>query len=170
MSPAWSCRPAAVEPWAAVERRNGCGRGWLAYDNRALPQALILTGMATKMRAYVDATDIPPALAGLPQQNLVGMSFPGPVGTSPVFGRNTGNIRARFDQQPVEATGDIAAMPWRLWRLTADKINRWKSGREPRFRVVSRQQRSVAGKKYQEAWSNLPPELPATICTPRSCQ
>jgi glycosyltransferase involved in cell wall biosynthesis len=77
----------------------------LAYDNARLPQALLLTGMATQTPGYVDA-----GLRSLrwlmTKQTASGGHFR-PVGTAG-FGDLRQQPRA-FDQQPLEATATIAA-------------------------------------------------------------
>ncbi len=77
----------------------------LAYENARLPQALIVTGLATQTPEYVDA-----GLRSLrwlmTQQTNSGGDFR-PVGTAG-FGEVRQHPRA-FDQQPVEATATIAA-------------------------------------------------------------
>lgn len=92
----------------------------LAYDNARLPQALMLTGMATKAPQYLDA-----GLRSLrwlmTQQTAVSGHFR-PVGTAG-FGEQRQPPRA-FDQQPVEATATIAAC-LTAWRANGDA--EWKT-------------------------------------------
>ena len=103
----------------------------LAYDNARLPQALILTGMATQTPDYVDA-----GLRSLrwlmTQQTATGGHFR-PVGTAG-FGELRQHPRP-FDQQPVEATATIAAClaAWRAdgdaeWRTIATRAFGWFLG------------------------------------------
>src|SRR5205085_2125089 len=87
-----------------------CGRwSWfeegLAYDNARLPQALMLTGMATKTPGYVDAGL--KSLRWLMTQQTAPTGHFRPIGTDG-FGELRQPPRA-FDQQPVEATATIAA-------------------------------------------------------------
>ena len=113
------------------------GPGWvwfeegLAYDNARLPQALMMTGMATQTTAYVEA-----GLRSLrwlmTQQTASGGHFR-PIGTAG-FGERRQQPRA-FDQQPVEATASIAAClaAWRAdgdaeWKAAATRIFGWFLG------------------------------------------
>src|SRR5437868_6194769 len=76
----------------------------LAYDNARLPQALIVTGLATRTPGYVDA-----GLRSLRWLMTLQTTSTGqfrPVGTAS-FGEHRQPPRA-FDQQPVEATATIA--------------------------------------------------------------
>lgn len=92
----------------------------LAYDNARLPQALLVTGAATKTPAYVDAGL--KTLSWLsPRQTAPNGSFR-PVGTA-----GYGELRKAprpFDQQPVEAAATIAAC-LAAWRADGDA--RWKT-------------------------------------------
>jgi glycosyltransferase involved in cell wall biosynthesis len=103
----------------------------LAYDNARLPQALMVTGMATRTPAYVDA-----GLRSLrwlmTQQTASGGHFR-PVGTAG-FSERRQHPRA-FDQQPVEATASIAACltAWRAegdseWKAIATRVFGWFLG------------------------------------------
>jgi glycosyltransferase involved in cell wall biosynthesis len=103
----------------------------LAYDNARLSQALVVTGMATRTAAYVDA-----GLRSLrwlmTQQTASGGHFR-PVGTAG-FGERRQHPRA-FDQQPVEATASIAAClaAWRAdgdaeWKALATRAFGWFLG------------------------------------------
>jgi len=103
----------------------------LAYDNARLPQALMVTGMATQTPDYVDA-----GLRSLrwlmTQQTTSGGHFR-PIGTAG-FGEQRQHPRA-FDQQPVEATASIAACltAWRAegdgeWKTIAMRIFGWFLG------------------------------------------
>jgi hypothetical protein len=92
----------------------------LAYDNARLPQALMVTGMATQTPAYVDAGLR--SLRWLMTQQTASTGCFRPVGTAG-FGELRTPPRA-FDQQPVEATATIAAC-LAAWR--ADDDTEWKS-------------------------------------------
>ncbi|SHL06012.1 Glycosyltransferase involved in cell wall bisynthesis [Bradyrhizobium lablabi] len=103
----------------------------LAYDNARLPQALMVTGMATRTPAYVDA-----GLRSLrwlmTQQTASGGHFR-PIGTAG-FGERRQPPRA-YDQQPVEATASIAAClaAWRAegdaeWKAIATRVFGWFLG------------------------------------------
>jgi glycosyltransferase involved in cell wall biosynthesis len=92
----------------------------LAYDNARLPQALIVTGMATQTRGYVDAGLR--SLRWLMIQQTASTGHFRPVGTAG-FGERRKQARA-FDQQPVEATATIAAC-LAAWR--ADDDSAWKA-------------------------------------------
>ncbi len=77
----------------------------LAYDNARLPQALLVTGTATKSRAFTDA-----GLRSLHWLTKIQTSSKGhfrPVG-SQSFGRSYSPPLA-FDQQPLEAAATISA-------------------------------------------------------------
>ena len=103
----------------------------LAYDNARLPQALIVTGMATRAPGYVEA-----GLRSLRWLMTLQMTSTGhfcPVGTAG-FGELRTPPRA-FDQQPVEATATIAAClsAWRAdddaeWKTMATKVFSWFLG------------------------------------------
>jgi len=111
--------------------------GWLwfeeglAYDNARLPQALIVTGMATRTPGYLEA-----GLRSLRWLMALQMTSTGhfrPVGTAG-FGELRMPPRA-FDQQPVEATATIAACltAWRAdddaeWKTMATKVFSWFLG------------------------------------------
>jgi glycosyltransferase involved in cell wall biosynthesis len=103
----------------------------LTYDNARLPQALMVTGMATRTPAYVDA-----GLRSLrwlmTQQTASGGHFR-PIGTAG-FGERRQAPRA-YDQQPVEATASIAAClaAWRAegdaeWKAIATRVFGWFLG------------------------------------------
>jgi hypothetical protein len=103
----------------------------LAYDNARLPQALMLTGMATKTPAYVDAGL--KSLRWLMTQQTAPAGHFRPVGTAG-FGEQRQRPRA-FDQQPVEATATIAAClaAWRAdgdaeWKAIATRVFGWFLG------------------------------------------
>jgi glycosyltransferase involved in cell wall biosynthesis len=92
----------------------------LAYDNARLPEALIVTGMATRNRGYVDAGLR--SLRWLMTQQTSPMGHFRPVGTAG-FGEQRKPPHA-FDQQPVEATATIAAC---LTALRAEDDSEWKT-------------------------------------------
>ncbi|MGB6396041.1 MAG: glycosyltransferase family 4 protein [Bradyrhizobium sp.] len=94
--------------------------GGLAYDNARLPQALMMTGMATQTPGYVDAGLR--SLRWLMTQQTTPAGHFRPVGTAS-FGEQRQHPRA-FDQQPVEATATIAAC-LTAWR--ADDDAEWKA-------------------------------------------
>jgi glycosyltransferase involved in cell wall biosynthesis len=103
----------------------------LAYDNARLPQALILTGMATQTPRYVDAGL--KTLRWLMTQQTTAAGHFRPVGTAG-FGERRQHPRA-FDQQPVEATATIAACltAWRAdgdaeWKARATRAFGWFLG------------------------------------------
>ena len=104
----------------------------LAYDNARLSQALIVTGLATGVFAYVEAglrslrwlVDLQTTLSGLFR----------PVGTES-FGELRQRPRA-FDQQPLEAAATISAClaAWRAdgddaWLADAERAFAWFHGR-----------------------------------------
>jgi glycosyltransferase involved in cell wall biosynthesis len=103
----------------------------LTYDNARLPQALIMTGMATQTPVYVDA-----GLRSLHWLMIQQTSSAGhfrPVGTAG-FGEQRQRPRA-FDQQPVEASATIAACltAWRAdgdaeWNAAATRVFAWFLG------------------------------------------
>jgi hypothetical protein len=92
----------------------------LAYDNARLPQALMVTGMATQTPDYIDAGLR--SLRWLMTQQTASTGHFRPVGTAG-FGELRQPPRA-FDQQPVEATATIAAC-LTAWR--ADDDAEWKA-------------------------------------------
>ncbi len=103
----------------------------LAYDNARLPQALMVTGMATETPDYVDAGLR--SLRWLMTQQTTSAGYFRPVGTSG-FGERRQPPRA-FDQQPVEATATIAACltAWRAdddaeWKALATRAFAWFLG------------------------------------------
>ena len=104
----------------------------LAYDNARLPQALMLTGMATNTPGYVDAGLR--SLRWLMAQQTAPTGHFRPVGTEG-FGELRQPPRA-FDQQPLEATATIAACltAWRAdgnaeWKAAATNVFAWFLGR-----------------------------------------
>jgi hypothetical protein len=103
----------------------------LAYDNARLPQALIVTGVATQTPGYVEAGLR--SLRWLMTQQRTSKGHFRPVGTAG-FGELRKPPRA-FDQQPVEATATIAACltAWRAdgdaeWKTVATKVFSWFLG------------------------------------------
>lgn len=92
----------------------------LAYDNARLPQALMMTGMATQTPDYVDAGLR--SLHWLMTQQTTSAGHFRPVGTAS-FGEQRQQPRA-FDQQPLEATATIAAC-LTAWRADGDA--EWKA-------------------------------------------
>ena len=92
----------------------------LAYDNARLPQALMMTGMATQTPGYVDAGL--KSLRWLMTQQTTSAGHFRPVGSAG-FGELRQHPRA-FDQQPVEATATIAAC-LTAWRADGDA--EWKA-------------------------------------------
>jgi hypothetical protein len=103
----------------------------LAYDNARLPQALMVTGMATQTPGQVDAGLR--SLRWLMTQQTASAGHFRPVGTA-----GFGDVRQRpraFDQQPVEATATIAACltAWRAegdaeWKTIATNVFDWFLG------------------------------------------
>ncbi|WJR75526.1 glycosyltransferase family 4 protein [Bradyrhizobium sp. NP1] len=103
----------------------------LAYDNARLPQALIVTGLATQTPTYVDAGLR--TLRWLMIQQTTSTGHFRPVGTAG-FGELRKPPRA-FDQQPLEATATVAACltAWRAdndseWKTIATKVFSWFLG------------------------------------------
>jgi glycosyltransferase involved in cell wall biosynthesis len=103
----------------------------LAYDNARLPQALIVTGMATHAPFYVDAGLR--SLRWLMTQQTASSGHFRPVGTAG-FGELQKPPRT-FDQQPLEATATIAACltAWRAdgnaeWKTMATRAFSWFLG------------------------------------------
>ena len=103
----------------------------LAYDNARLPQALMMTGMATQTPGYIDAGLR--SLRWLVTQQTTPAGHFRPVGTAG-FGEQRQHPRA-FDQQPVEATATIAACltAWRAdgdaeWKALATRAFAWFLG------------------------------------------
>jgi len=103
----------------------------LAYDNARLPQALIMTGMATRTPVYIDAGLR--SLRWLMTQQTAPAGHFRPIGTAG-FGEQRQHPHA-FDQQPVEATATIAACltAWRAdgdaeWKAIATRAFAWFLG------------------------------------------
>jgi hypothetical protein len=92
----------------------------LAYDNARLPQALIVTGIATKTPGYVE-TGLRSLRWLVTQQTSPTGKFR-PVGTEG-FGETRQHPRG-FDQQPLEAAATIAAC-FAAWH--ADRDVQWKA-------------------------------------------
>lgn len=93
----------------------------LAYDNARLSEALLLTGLATKTPAYVDAGLR--SLRWLMTQQTAPTGHFRPVGTES-FGV-AWQAPKRFDQQPVEAAATISAC-LTAWR--ASSTGEWEVG------------------------------------------
>ena len=103
----------------------------LAYDNARLPQALMVTGIATQTPDYIDAGLR--SLRWLMTQQTASTGHFRPVGTAG-FGELRQPPRA-FDQQPLEATATIAACltAWRAdddleWKAIATTVFAWFLG------------------------------------------
>jgi hypothetical protein len=93
----------------------------LAYDNARLPQALILTGLATRTPRYVEAGR--QSLRWLMSLQTAPSGCFRPVGT-----KSFGKVRQRpeaFDQQPVEAAATISAC-LSAWQV--DRGAAWRAG------------------------------------------
>jgi len=103
----------------------------LAYDNARLPQALLVTGMATEISAYNEAGLR--SLVWLMGQQTTAAGYFRPVGTD-----GFGDIRVpprMFDQQPLEAAATISAClaAWRVggdakWKADAAQVFAWYLG------------------------------------------
>jgi glycosyltransferase involved in cell wall biosynthesis len=103
----------------------------LSYDNARLPQALMVTGMATQTLTYTDAGLR--SLRWLTAQQTAPAGHFRPVGTAG-FGEQRRYPQA-FDQQPLEATATIAACltAWRAvgaaeWKAAATQAFAWFLG------------------------------------------
>jgi hypothetical protein len=103
----------------------------LAYDNARMPQALLVTGMATGTPAYIDAGLR--SLRWLITQQTTPAGHFRPVGTAG-FGEQRQHPRS-FDQQPVEAAATISAclVAWRAdgdpdWKVVATQAFAWFFG------------------------------------------
>ena len=88
----------------------------LAYDNARLPQALIVTGVATATPSYVAAGL--KSLRWLMTLQTASAGFFRPIGTEG-FGLSR-QLPKTFDQQPVEAAATISACI-AAWRATRDR-------------------------------------------------
>jgi hypothetical protein len=103
----------------------------LAYDNARLPQALIQTGLATRMPSYIEVGLR--SLRWLTAHQTSSSGYFRPVGT-----KSFGNVRRKpeaFDQQPLEATATISACvaAWRAdhsagWLTEAHRAFGWFLG------------------------------------------
>jgi hypothetical protein len=93
----------------------------LSYDNARMPQALLVTGMATRTSTYIDAGLS--SLRWLMARQTAPAGHFRPVGTAG-FGEQRRQLHA-FDQQPVEAAATISAC-LAAWR--ADGGSEWKTG------------------------------------------
>ncbi|KAF0176711.1 MAG: glycosyltransferase family 4 protein [Hyphomonadaceae bacterium] len=103
----------------------------LSYDNARLPQALLVTGLACRRPAYVDAGLRSLRWLMSMQKNPEGQFRP--VGSGS-FGDSRAAPRA-FDQQPLEATATISAClaAWRAdgdvaWKTEAKRAFDWFLG------------------------------------------
>jgi glycosyltransferase involved in cell wall biosynthesis len=103
----------------------------LAYDNARMPQALMITGMATRTPGYVDAGL--KSLRWLMTQQTAPAGHFRPIGTAG-FGDQRQQPRV-FDQQPVEAAATISAclVAWRAdgdseWKAAAARAFAWFFG------------------------------------------
>ena len=92
----------------------------LAYDNARLPQALILTGLATDTPRYTKAGLR--SLCWLMIQQTGASGVFRPVGTSGFGNKRT--APRMFDQQPLEATATISAC-LAAWQVDGD--SKWKT-------------------------------------------
>ena len=129
--PSYPCRQADVR-LTSVETSDWL---WfeesLAYDNARLPQALIVTGMATQHTRLCRCRAEIPALADAATNDVDG---PFPSRRHGQFRRTAAAPRA-FDQQPLEATATIAAClaAWRAdddaeWKTIATRVFSWFLG------------------------------------------
>ena len=103
----------------------------LAYDNARLPQALIVTGIATGQLAYTKAGLR--SLRWLMTMQTASTGHFRPVGTDS-FGEKRASPKP-FDQQPLEATATISAClaAWRAdgdvaWKAEAERAFAWFLG------------------------------------------
>jgi hypothetical protein len=93
----------------------------LTYCNAALPQALLMSGQSIPNKAMTEAgIESLSWLAELQSSDQDGGHFV-PLGSNGFYQR--GGVRARFDQQPVEAQGMVSAC-LEAFRITGDK--RWR--------------------------------------------
>ena len=99
----------------------------LAYDNARLPQALIVTGVATATPSYVAAGL--KSLRWLMTLQMASAGFFRPIGTEG-FGLSR-QLPKTFDQQPVEAAATISACI-AAWRATRDAV--WTADAARAFR------------------------------------
>ena len=103
----------------------------LAYDNARLPQALLVTGIATGSSTYTQAGLR--SLRWLMTKQTTSMGHFRPVGTDS-FGQKKRQPQ-RFDQQPIEAAATISAClaAWRAdgnieWKSQAARVFAWFLG------------------------------------------
>lgn len=103
----------------------------MAYDNARIPQALLVTGMATRTPGYIDAGLR--SLRWLMTQQTAPAGHFRPIGTAG-FGEQRQHPRP-FDQQPVEAAAMISACiaAWRTdgdteWKAAATRAFAWFLG------------------------------------------
>jgi glycosyltransferase involved in cell wall biosynthesis len=103
----------------------------MAYDNARIPQALLVTGMATRTPGYIDAGLR--SLRWLMTQQTAPAGHFRPIGTAG-FGEQRQHPRP-FDQQPVEAAATISACiaAWRAdgdteWKAAATRAFAWFLG------------------------------------------
>jgi hypothetical protein len=103
----------------------------LAYDNARMPQALLVTGMATRTPGYIDAGLR--SLRWLMTQQTAPAGHFRPIGTAG-FGERRQHPRP-FDQQPVDAAATISACiaAWRAdgdteWKAAATRAFAWFLG------------------------------------------
>jgi glycosyltransferase involved in cell wall biosynthesis len=125
-----------AERLVELERRVSAGdRHWfeegLSYENARIPQALILTGIATGTAQFVDI-GLKSLRWLMTQQSGENGQFR-PVGTDGFFDR--GEAPKLFDQQPVEATATISAClaaheatTDKSWLETAIRTFNWFTG------------------------------------------
>ena len=93
----------------------------LSYCNAALPQALLMCGQSIPNKAMTEAgIESLSWLSELQNSDKDGGHFV-PLGSNGFYRR--GGVRARFDQQPVEAQGMVSAC-LEAFRVTGDK--RWR--------------------------------------------
>jgi hypothetical protein len=93
----------------------------LSYCNAALPQALLMCGQSIPNKAMTEAgIESLCWLSELQNSDKDGGHFV-PLGSNGFYRR--GGVRARFDQQPVEAQGMVSAC-LEAFRITGDK--RWR--------------------------------------------
>lgn len=88
----------------------------LAYSNAALPHGLLLAGQGMSRPDMVETALT--ALSWLLEVQRAGSDHFVPIGSNGFYPR--GGLRARFDQQPIEAHVTVAAC-LEAWRVTADK-------------------------------------------------
>lgn len=111
----------------------------LTYANARLPQALLVSGAAMGDAGMVTVGRTSLAWLAQLQRNDAG-DF-APIGSDGFYER--GGVPARFDQQPIEACGMVAACldAWRIdgtleWLHTARRAFAWFVGRNPIHRPL----------------------------------